>query len=85
MAIDFKRKQKVIVVDDKYEHASGVRKLVNLESDYEVIANAGNAHVAISLIRKYQPDLVLMDVNMPETDGICAIEEIQKLKLKTKA
>ena len=84
MAIDFKRKQKVIVVDDKYEHASGVRKLVNLESDYEVIANAGNAHVAISLIRKYQPDLVLMDVNMPETDGICAIEEIQKLKLKTK-
>ncbi|MBR1617210.1 response regulator transcription factor [bacterium] len=82
--IDFKRKQKVIVVDDKYEHASGVRKLVNLENDYEVIANAGNAHVAISLIKKYQPDLVLMDINMPETDGICAIEEIQKLNLKTR-
>ena len=48
--VDFKRKQKVIVVDDKYEHASGVRELVNLENDYEVIANAGNANVAISLI-----------------------------------
>ena len=44
--VDFKRKQKVIVVDDKYEHASGVRELVNLENDYEVIANAGNANVA---------------------------------------
>ena len=33
--VDFKRKQKVIVVDDKYEHASGVRELVNLENDYE--------------------------------------------------
>ena len=57
--VDFKRKQKVIVVDDKYEHASGVRELVNLENDYEVIANAGNANVAISLIKKYQPDIVL--------------------------
>ena len=82
--IDFKRKQKVIVVDDKYEHASGVRELVNLENDYEVIANAGNANVAISLIKKYQPDIVLMDVNMPEMDGINAIVEIQKLNLKTK-
>ena len=60
--VDFKRKQKVIVVDDKYEHASGVRELVNLENDYEVIANAGNANVAISLIKKYQPDIVLMDI-----------------------
>ncbi len=82
--IDFKRKQKVIVVDDKYEHASGVRELVNLENDYEVIANAGNANVAISLIKKYQPDIVLMDANMPEMDGITAIEEIQKLNVKTK-
>lgn len=82
--VDFKRKQKVIVVDDKYEHASGVRELVNLENDYEVIANAGNANVAISLIKKYQPDIVLMDINMPEMDGINAIAEIQKLNLKTR-
>ncbi len=81
---DFKRKRKVIVVDDKYEHASGVRELVNLENDYEVIANAGNANVAISLIKKYQPDIVLMDINMPEMDGINAIAEIQKLGVKTK-
>ena len=82
--VDFKRKQKVIVVDDKYEHAAGVRELVNLESSYEVIANAGNANVAISLIKKYQPDIVLMDINMPDMDGINAIAEIQKLNLKTR-
>lgn len=82
--VDFKRKQKVIVVDDKYEHASGVRELVNLENDFEVIATAGNANVAISLVKKHQPDIVLMDINMPEMDGITAIEEIDSLNLKTR-
>ena len=70
---DFKRKSRVIVVDDNYDHASGIRELINLEQDYEVIANAGNVNVAISLIKKYQPDIVLMDINMPEIDGITAI------------
>lgn len=80
---DFKRKARVIVVDDNYDHASGIRELINLENDYEVIANAGNVNVAISLIKKYQPDIVLMDINMPEIDGISAISEIEKLGLKT--
>ena len=83
--LDFQRKTRVIVVDDNYDHASGIRELINLENEYEVIANAGNANVAISLIKKYQPDIVLMDVNMPEMDGINAIAEIQKLNLKTRA
>lgn len=81
---DFKRKARVIVVDDNYDHASGIRELINLENDYEVIANAGNANIAISLIKKYQPDIVLMDMNMPEVDGITAISEIEKLGLKTR-
>ena len=81
---DFKRKSRVIVVDDNYDHASGIRELINLQQDYEVIANAGNVNVAISLIKKYQPDIVLMDINMPEIDGISAIGEIEKLGLKTR-
>ena len=81
---DFKRKTRVIVLDDNYDHASGIRELIKLEGDYEVIANAGNVNVAISLIIKYQPDIVLMDINMPETDGITAISEIEKLGLKSK-
>jgi len=81
---EFSRKTRVIVVDDNYDHASGIRELINLENDYEVIANAGNVNVALSLIKKYQPDIVLMDMNMPDTDGITAIAEIEKLNVKTK-
>lgn len=81
---EFLRKTKVLVVDDNYDHASGIRELINLENDYEVIANAGNVNVALSLIKKYQPDIVLMDMNMPDIDGITAIGEIEKLNLKTR-
>ena len=81
--LDFQRKTRVIVVDDNYDHASGIRELINLENDYEVIANAGNANVAISLIKKYQPDIVLMDMNMPDVDGITAIMKIAELRHTT--
>ncbi len=81
---EFLRKTKVLVVDDNYDHASGIRELINLENDYEVIANAGNVNVALSLIKKYQPDIVLMDMNMPDIDGITAISEIEKLNLTTR-
>jgi len=81
---EFQRKTRVIVVDDNYDHASGIRELINLENDYEVIANAGNVNVALSLIKKYQPDIVLMDMNMPDIDGITAISEIEKLNVKTR-
>lgn len=81
---EFARKTRVLVVDDNYDHASGIRELINLENDYEVIANAGNVNVALSLIKKYQPDIVLMDMNMPDIDGITAIGEIEKLNTKTR-
>lgn len=81
---DFKKKSRVIVVDDNYDHAAGIRELINLENDYEVIANAASVAVAIALVKKYQPDLVLMDINMPEVDGITGIMEIEKMNTGAK-
>ena len=81
---EFNRKTRIIICDDNYDHASGIRELINLESDYEVIANAANVNIALALIKKYQPDIVLMDMNMPEVDGITGIDEVEKLGLGTK-
>jgi len=69
---------RILIVDDNYDHASGIRELIKIESDYEVIGTAATAEIAISLIKKYQPEVVLMDINMPEVDGITAIQEIRK-------
>ena len=82
--INFKKKARIVVVDDNYDHLSGIKELIELESDFEVVAIASSANVGISLIKKYRPELVLMDINMPEKDGLTAIQEIEALNLGTR-
>jgi len=81
---DFGKKIKILLVDDNFDHLLGIRELINLETNFEVIATATNANIAINLVKKYQPDVVLMDVNMPEKDGLTATSEIERLGLGTK-
>ena len=81
---DFNTKTRVLLVDDNYEHLMGIRELINLEGEVDVVAAATNANVAINLIKKYQPEIVLMDMNMPEKDGLTAIQEIERLGLDVK-
>ncbi len=81
---EFKKKARIMLIDDNFDHLSGVKELINMESNYDVIATATNANVGISLIKKYRPDIVLMDINMPEKDGLSAIQEIEKLELDVK-
>lgn len=79
--LEFKKKARIILVDDNYEHLSGIKELIEIESNFDVVATATSASVAISLIKKYRPEIVLMDINMPEKDGLTAIAEIEKLDL----
>lgn len=79
--LEFKKKARIILVDDNYDHLSGIKELIKIESDFDVVATATSASVAISLIKKYRPEIVLMDINMPEKDGLTAIAEIEKLDL----
>jgi len=83
-SVSLQENKSVLIVDDNYDHASGIRELVKIESDFEVKGIAASAEIAISLIKKYKPDVVLMDINMPDMDGITAIAEIKKLELDTK-
>ncbi len=84
MMREFKRKLRILLVDDNSEHLRGVKELISLEAGYDVVGATTSANVAINLIKKYRPDIVLMDINMPEKDGLQAIQEIEKLELDTK-
>lgn len=81
---EFKRKARVLLIDDNADHLRGVKELINLETNYDIVGTTTSANMGINLVKKYQPDLVLMDINMPEKDGLQAIQEIEKLELGTK-
>ena len=81
---EFKRKARILLVDDNADHLRGVKELITLETSYDIVGTTTSANIAVNLIKKYHPDLVLMDINMPEKDGLQAIQEINKLELDTK-
>lgn len=82
--VEFKKKIRIVLVDDNVEHLSGIRELVSMEPNFEVVGTATGAALALNMIKKYEPDVVLMDINMPEKDGLSAIVEVEKLELGTK-
>lgn len=79
--MEFKKKARVLLIDDNYEHLAGIREIISLEGQFEVVGTSTSANIGISLVKKHHPDIVLMDINMPEKDGLQAIQEIEKLDL----
>ena len=81
---EFRSKLRLVLIDDNGDHLRGVKELITLESNYEVVGATTSANLGINLVKKYHPDIVLMDMNMPEKDGLQAIQDIERLNLDTK-
>lgn len=67
----------VMLVDDHNMVREGIKQLIETEDDIKVIAQACNGNQAIEMANIYKPDIILMDINMPEKNGIEAIKEIK--------
>lgn len=67
---------RILIVDDVAESRDNVEKLLRFESDVEVVAKAERGQQGIDLAVELTPDVVLMDINMPDMDGIEATMEI---------
>ena len=70
------QKVRVLIVDDIAETRDNVRKLLQFETDIEVVGAAKSGKEGIDLSKEFDPDVVLMDINMPDMDGISATEAI---------
>ena len=70
-------KIRVLIVDDVSETRENVKKLLQFESDVEVVGVARTGKEAIQVSQDLNPDVVLMDINMPDMDGIAATEAIR--------
>ena len=65
---------RVLIVDDIAETRDNLEKLLFFEKDIQVIAKASTGREAVAMAKQHQPDVVLMDINMPDMDGIAATE-----------
>ncbi len=71
-------KIRVLIADDNEETRDGTRRLLEYESDIEIIDFADNGAIAIQKVKELDPDIVLMDINMPVMDGLTATERLQQ-------
>ncbi len=69
-------KIRVLIVDDFAETRESLRRLLQFEGDMEVVGTARGGKEAISLTKDTQPNVVIMDINMPDMDGIAATEAV---------
>ncbi|MEO0013748.1 MAG: hypothetical protein RLZZ535_2137, partial [Cyanobacteriota bacterium] len=67
---------RLLLVDDQDIFRQGLATLLSTEEDLEVIAQASNGNSAIALAEKLQPDVILMDIQMPICNGVTATREI---------
>jgi pilus assembly protein CpaE len=72
-------KIRVVIVDDIAETRDNIRKLLQFEPDVEVVGVARTGREAIDISKDVKPDVLLMDINMPDMDGIAATEIIRKV------
>lgn len=75
---------RVLIADDHKMVREGLRRILEFDGEIQVIDEADNGEECINKIRSSKPDIVLLDINMPVMNGIEALQEIRKKKLKTK-
>ncbi len=72
------QKINVLIVDDSSEFRENIKKLLQFEADIEIVGMAKTGREAVTLAKEKRPNVVLMDINMPDMDGITATELIVK-------
>ena len=74
----------VVLVDDQHLIRQGLKALLELEPDLEIVGEAANGLEAVDKVEKLQPHVVLMDIRMPRMDGVAATREIKNKFPQTK-
>lgn len=74
----------IALIDDHKLFREGVKRILSYEPSFEVIAEADDGREAKAIIEQYNPDVVLMDINMPEMNGIEATKELIETYPNTK-
>ncbi|MGP4105585.1 response regulator [Virgibacillus sp. L01] len=70
------KKTKIVLIDDHKLFREGVKRILEFEQSFEVVAEGDDGLVASSLVKEHNPDVVLMDINMPTMNGVQATADL---------
>ena len=79
-----KSKIRIVVADDHPIFRDGLCKLLALEEDFEVVAQASDGREVLDVLQQYEPDILLLDLKMPGLDGLGTLQKLQAARNKTR-
>ena len=74
----------ILLVDDHSMVREGIRQLLELDGDIKVIGEAGNGMMCLKMLETLTPDVILLDINMPQMDGLEVLAKLKEKKLNRK-
>src|SRR5581483_7448874 len=77
-------KIRIVVADDHPIFRDGLCRLLALEPDFEVVAQAQDGRQVLEVLQRYEPDILLLDLKMPGLDGLQTLQRLQSGKHKTR-
>ena len=75
---------RIVIADDHPIVRDGLRKLLNLEEDLEIVGEASDGREVLDQVRQHAPDILLLDLRMPNMDGLTALQNLQQTDKKTR-
>ena len=72
---------RIVMADDHPIVRQGLRQMIEADKDLSIVAEAGDGQAALELIEKHQPDVTVLDIDMPKMDGFAVVRELQKRRI----
>lgn len=77
-------KTNIVIIDDHQLFREGVKRILDFEASFDVVAEGDDGSDAVNLVENYHPDVVIMDINMPNVNGIEATQQLIQQYPETK-